>query len=89
MHLTQVQSIRTQVVPDAVIAGIRARERNGYVVLDERPGLRPGDPVRVTTGILAGMAGLYSGMRGADRVAVLLGVLGTAVVPAGSVEAAS
>jgi hypothetical protein len=38
-------------------------------------------------GLLAGMAGLYSGMRGHERVAVLLAALGVAVLPAGSVEA--
>jgi hypothetical protein len=33
-----------------------------------------------------GATGLYSGMRGPERCAVLLGVLGTAVLPAAAVE---
>ena len=50
-----------------------ARERGGYVELENKPRLRPGDPIRVTGGLLASMAGLYSGM----RVAVLLAALGS------------
>jgi hypothetical protein len=74
-------------VADTVIDGIRGRERNGYVELPEPPRLRPGDPIKVTTGLIAGASGLVSGMRGPDRVAVLLGFLGTAVLPVASVEA--
>jgi transcriptional antiterminator RfaH len=73
-------------VADAVIDAIKARERGGYVVLDAKPRLRPGDPIRVTSGLLLGATGLYSGMRGHERVAVLLGLLGTAVLPASSIE---
>jgi transcription antitermination factor NusG len=75
-------------VADSIIDELRARERDGYVELPAPPSLRPGDAVRVISGRLAGLAGLYSGMRGADRVAVLLGSLGVAVLPAGSVERA-
>jgi transcriptional antiterminator RfaH len=74
-------------VPDGVVDAIRARERNGYVVLDERVGLRPGDPIKVTSGLLSGATGLFSGMRGPERCAVLLACLGVAVLPMGSVEA--
>jgi hypothetical protein len=55
-----------------------ARERGGYVEFENKPSL--------TSGLLAGMAGLYSGMRGAERVAVLLDALGVAVLPAASIE---
>jgi transcriptional antiterminator RfaH len=78
-------------VPDAVIDGLRARERGGVVQLPEPPGLRPGDPVKVVSGLLMGATGLFAGMRGSDRVAVLLTFLGTqraAVLPTTDVEPA-
>jgi transcriptional antiterminator RfaH len=74
-------------VADAVVDAIKARERGGYVVLPEPPRLKPGDPVKLVGGLLIGASGLFSGMRGADRVAVLLGALGTLVLPAADVEA--
>jgi hypothetical protein len=73
-------------VPDTVIDELRGRERDGYVELPAAPCLRPGDPVKVVGGHLAGLAGLYAGMRGPDRAAVLLAALGVAVLPASSVE---
>jgi hypothetical protein len=73
-------------VADVIIDAIKARERGGLVELEEKPRLRPGDPVRVTTGFLTGVLGVYTGMRGADRVAVLLKLLGTLVLPASDVE---
>jgi hypothetical protein len=48
-------------------------------LLDEKPSLKPGDPVKLVGGLLTGASGLYAGMRGADRVAVLLAALGTLV----------
>jgi transcriptional antiterminator RfaH len=62
-------------VPESVIAEIRSRERGGLVELPRR-GLVPGDRVRVTQGPLAGLDGLYEGMRPRERVAVLLEILG-------------
>jgi transcription antitermination factor NusG len=65
-------------VPDAVIDGLRARERNGLVVLPRPPSsapqFRPGDEVRIRSGPLTGLSGLVSGMR--QRVEVLLKMLG-------------
>jgi transcription antitermination factor NusG len=76
-------------VADTIIAELKARERGGYVELPEAPRLSwPGDSVRVTTGVLAGMVGLYAGLRGHERVAVLLKLLGTLVLPATDVERA-
>ena len=78
-------------VADAVIDGIKCREHGGFVVLPEAPRLRPGDPVRVVHGPLEGCLGLYAGMRGAERVALLLALLGAqrlTVLPAASVEPA-
>jgi transcription antitermination factor NusG len=63
-------------VPDRVIDEIRARERNGLVELPKPPLVRRGDRVRVVHGPLAGLAGLYEGMRPRERVLVLLTVLG-------------
>ena len=76
------------VIGDHVIDAIRAREKGGLVVLPEPPRLKPGDKVRITTGFLTGALAVYSGMRGADRVAVLLGFLGTLVLPAANIEPA-
>jgi hypothetical protein len=45
--------------------------------------------VRVLDGPLEGRIGLFAGMRGAERVAVLLQFLGTAVLSTADVEALS
>src|SRR5215831_4123822 len=59
-------------VPDAVIAEIRNRERDGLVELPTRPALQSGDRVKILVGPLAGHLGLYAGMRPHERVLVLL-----------------
>ena len=63
-------------VPDEVIAEIRSRERGGLVELPPR--LKHGDPVRILRGPLAGLVGLYAGMKPRERVEVLLAILGGA-----------
>jgi transcriptional antiterminator RfaH len=64
-------------VPDAVIAEIRARERNGLVELpDKPPRFRPGAPVRILAGPFQGHFALYDGQSSRERVAVLLSLLG-------------
>jgi transcriptional antiterminator RfaH len=73
-------------VPDAVIAEIRQRERNGYIVLPRR-GLAVGDSVRVVRGPLRGLEGLVDGMRAHERVAILLAALGRIVLPKDDVVA--
>jgi hypothetical protein len=55
------------------------------------PRLKPGDPVRVTRGLLEGLTGLYAGQSPQQRVLVLLALLGTArqvELPAADVAAA-
>jgi hypothetical protein len=69
-------------IGDHIVDAIREREKGGLVVLPEAPRLR------VTGGLLMGAAGLFAGMRGADRVAVLLAVLGRVTLPATDVEPA-
>jgi hypothetical protein len=65
----------------AVRAGdcaIRQRERNGLVELPRRP-VQRGDKVRVRRGPFEGHFGIYDGMTGHERAAVLLQVLGARV----------
>jgi transcriptional antiterminator RfaH len=63
-------------VPEAVIAELRSRERNGLIELPKSPKLRRGDAIRVIHGPLQGLRGLYEGMKPHERVAVLLRILG-------------
>jgi transcriptional antiterminator RfaH len=63
-------------VGEHVIAGLRSRQRNGFVVLPKRPKFKPGDQVRVTRGAFAGVDALYEGQAPRDRVKVLLQLLG-------------
>jgi transcriptional antiterminator RfaH len=62
-------------VPDAVIADLRARERNGVIHMPERE-LRPGNVIRVTRGPFRHLNGLYEGQAPHERVAVLLSLFG-------------
>jgi transcriptional antiterminator RfaH len=77
-------------VPAAVIAALRARERDGLIELPARPPkFRPGDQVRVLQGPFAGLTGLYHGQKPRDRVAVLLQLLGgrqRTELPASAIE---
>ena len=63
-------------VPDAVIAELRGRERNGLIELVKPRGLRPGTKVRIVDGLLCGQVGLLAGLRAHERVLVLLQLLG-------------
>jgi transcriptional antiterminator RfaH len=63
-------------VPDRVLEEIRKREVRGLVELPKAPRLKPGDPIRVRYGPLAGHVGLFDGMKAHERVAVLLRLLG-------------
>lgn len=79
------------VMQDDVIESIRMRERDGLVELPERQPLKPGMPVRLVAGPFFGRLGIYDGMNGHERVAVLLHVLGAhqrVTLPAADVEPA-
>ncbi len=60
---------------------MREREHDGFIVLPEAPPLVPelriGGRVRICKGPLIGLKGLYAGMRGRERVKVLLQILGS------------
>src|SRR5215468_1390818 len=63
-------------VPDAVIAEIRSREKNGLVELIKPRGLAPGTRVRVTSGPLSERIGMLAVLKPHERVVVLLNLLG-------------
>jgi transcriptional antiterminator RfaH len=71
-----MHGVSPAVVPDAIIAALRARELGGLIELPRPPKFRPGDRVRVLHGPLAGHVGLYAGMKPRERVEVLLALLG-------------
>src|SRR5215469_10943444 len=63
-------------VPDAVIAEIRSREKNGLVELPRPRGLAPGMRVRVISGPLSEKIGILALLKPHERVVVLLNLLG-------------
>ncbi|MBM3555541.1 MAG: transcriptional activator RfaH [Alphaproteobacteria bacterium] len=63
-------------VPDAVIAAIKEREGIDGMIRLGTPGLKPGERVRVMQGALADHVGLFDGASDAQRVVVLLNILG-------------
>ena len=71
-----MDGVRPARVADQIIDDLRKRERNGLIELPKRPGLKPGDEVRILQGPFAGRLGLYAGMRAHERVLVLLALLG-------------
>jgi transcriptional antiterminator RfaH len=82
-------------VPDRVIEELRAREgRNGLIVLPppsrgyNGAQFRPGDKVRISAGPLSGFVGLVAGMKGRQRVEILLQLLGRVEIAAAAVERA-
>lgn len=71
-------------VPDRVIASIRARSDADAVVELSAPTLRPGDEVTVTEGPLSGLSAIFQSSCGLERVRLLVRMLGDAcnvVVP--------
>jgi transcriptional antiterminator RfaH len=71
---------RPAAVPDEVIEALRRREdASGLVKLDRRPQFAPGQKVSVLYGAFQDCCGLYEGMSGKERVAILLDLLGRKV----------
>jgi transcriptional antiterminator RfaH len=67
-------------VPQQVLSLLRGREDDsGFVRLDQRPKLAPGEKVRVLAGVFAENLGLYDGLADRDRVAILLDFFGRKV----------
>jgi transcriptional antiterminator RfaH len=64
-------------VPDQVIDRLKAQEVGGLVVLPRAPGLQRGDKVQIVHGAFNQHLAIYQGMRGVQRVEVLLRLLGT------------
>jgi transcriptional antiterminator RfaH len=64
-------------ISETVIDGIKMREKDGIIQLPEPPPeFKPRDRVRIISGALTGHFGLFAGMKGSDRVYVLLSLLG-------------
>ena len=79
---------------DAVVAELRARERNGLIVLPPprlqplAPRFKSGDWVRIADGPLSGFVGLVQDMKPRQRVEILLAALGRVELAAAAVERA-
>ena len=75
-----------------VVTAMKAREdRDGLIRLARPPGLKPGDRVRITRGSFENHFGIYQGLSGAERVRLLLALLGRQVpvrLPRGAIEPA-
>jgi transcriptional antiterminator RfaH len=68
------------VVPETIIEGLRRREdANGFVQLERRPRFASGDKIRVREGAFCDALGLFDGITGQERVAILLDLLGRKV----------
>ena len=69
---------RYTVVPDQVIRDLQARAdpNTGLHRLSCGPKLRPGTPVRIRLGPFDGLEGVFERQAGADRVVILLKLLG-------------
>jgi transcriptional antiterminator RfaH len=68
-------------VPDAVIDELKSRERNGVIKLPDKPkstktDFQVGERLRIRTGPLRGLFGLYAGMAPRDRIRVLMDLFG-------------
>ncbi len=67
-------------VPAELVAELQLRERRGaFNHSAEVRGLKQGDPIRVAAGPFAELAGRFQGLAAADRVFVLLEMLGRSV----------
>lgn len=67
-------------VPEGVVSALKQRhDERGFIRLEKRPLLKPGDSVRVVDGVFASCLGLFEGMTDGERVAILLDLLGRKV----------
>ena len=70
-------------VPDSVIDEFRGREHNGVIMLPKKLQLAPGsdfqinDGLRIQTGPMRGLFGLYAGQAPHDRIKVLMQLFGS------------
>lgn len=77
-------------VPAALIGSLRAREDGEGLHQLKSESLQPGDKVHVIAGPFAGLEAVFQARQGADRVRVLLTIIGNttpATLPAGLVVA--
>lgn len=71
---------RPAAIPVSVLETLKHREdANGFVQLDHQPKFSPGDKICVLGGAFRDCLGLYEGMSGHERVAILLELLGRKV----------
>jgi transcriptional antiterminator RfaH len=67
-------------IPQAVFDELKRREdASGFIQLERRPRFSPGDKIRVVEGTFSDCYGLFEGMSGKERVAILLDLLGRKV----------
>ena len=74
-------------VPEHFMADLRKRERNGFIQLPLP--FKTGQKVRISKGNLTGRVGIYAGMSGRQREAILLELMGQVTkveLPAGKLE---
>jgi transcription antitermination factor NusG len=64
-------------VPDDFLVDLRKRERKGFIQLPLP--FKTGQRVRVSRGTFMGQVGIYAGMSGKQREAVLLELMGRTV----------
>ncbi len=69
------------VIQDEVIEELKSREDSkGLIQLPSQGRFRQGENVTIANGVLEGYNGIYEGMRDADRVRVLIDLLGRKVL---------
>jgi transcriptional antiterminator RfaH len=68
------------IVPPAFVEGLKRREdANGFIKLEQRLRFASGDKIRIRGGAFADALGLFEGVSGEERVAILLDLLGRKV----------
>jgi transcriptional antiterminator RfaH len=65
-------------VPESILTKLKHREdENGFVILEEKEGLRSGDSVKILEGPMKDAIGIYQGMTTDERSIVLFKLLGS------------